>query len=28
VRNAIRVGMEFGQKNVTGRIAENIKRFT
>lgn len=28
VRNGIRVGLEFGQKNVTGRIAENIKRFT
>jgi phosphate acyltransferase len=28
VRNAIRVGLEFGQRNVTQRIAENIKRFT
>jgi len=28
VRNAIRVTMEFGQKNVTGRIAENIKRYS
>lgn len=28
VRNAIRVGLEFGQKNVIGHIANNIKRFT
>lgn len=27
VKNAIRVGLEFGQKHVTERIAENIKRF-
>lgn len=27
VFNAIRVGLEFGQRNVTERIAENIKRF-
>ena len=27
VRNAIRVGLEFGQKNVTRHIADNIKRF-
>ncbi len=27
VRNAVRVGLEFGQKNVTQRIADNIKRF-
>ncbi|MCX7633543.1 MAG: phosphate acyltransferase PlsX [Turneriella sp.] len=27
VRNAIRVGMEFAQKNVTGHIAQNIQRF-
>jgi len=27
VMNAIRVGFEFGQKNVTGRISENIQRF-
>ena len=28
VRNAVRVGLEFGQKNVTQRIADNIKRFS
>lgn len=27
VRNAIRVGLEFGQKNALGHIAANIKRF-
>lgn len=27
-QNAIRVGLEFGQKNVIARIAENIKRFS
>lgn len=27
VRNAVRVGLEFGQKNAIGHIAANIKRF-
>lgn len=28
VRNAVRVGLEFGQKSVIQRIADNIKRFS
>lgn len=28
VQNAIRVGLEFGQRNVINRIAESIKRFS